>query len=361
MNDQQFMRLCFELALKAWGRVSPNPYVGAVIVKDNRIIGQGFHAGPGRPHAEIEAMQNASESVEGATLYCSLEPCCHTEKRTPPCAQRLVKENIRRVVISNLDPNPSVSGKGVALLKEAGIEVECGVLEEEGRELNEVFFKNMQTGLPFIHLKWAQTLDGKIATLSGSSKWITSPLSRERTHRERLSYDAILVGSNTLKADNPSLTVREENKVVKSVRRIVLASEDDFDPSLKFFTDDRREQSLMLLPEGKETAKNVEVVNAPAVEGRAQLRPALAKLYDLGIRSLYVEGGSGVLSQFFKENLYDRLSVFIAPKILGEGLSPIGSLGFSDIKQARLLNQVKIEMLGNDLLVTAKGNQCLQD
>ncbi|MEX0798323.1 MAG: bifunctional diaminohydroxyphosphoribosylaminopyrimidine deaminase/5-amino-6-(5-phosphoribosylamino)uracil reductase RibD, partial [Bacteriovoracaceae bacterium] len=248
MSDENFMKMCFDLAKNAWGRVSPNPYVGAVLVKDGRIIGKGFHKGPGHAHAEIDAINNAEESVEGATLYCNLEPCCHLNKRTPPCAQRLAQEKIKKVVVSNLDPNPQVAGKGLRILKEAGIEVATGELEEEGKELNEVFFKFIQTGAPFIHLKWAQTLDGKIATSDGNSKWISSIQARRQVHWERLGHDAIMVGARTLKNDNPSLTIRENDKVIKALKRIVVASKDDFPPDLKFFSDEHKDQSLLLLP-----------------------------------------------------------------------------------------------------------------
>ena len=347
MSDQEFMKMCFDLARIPRGKVSPNPYVGAILVRDGRIIGKGYHQGPGKPHGEIEAINAASESVAGATLYCNLEPCCHTNKRTPPCAQRLVKEGIKKVVISNLDPNPHVAGKGVKLLQDAGIEVVTGVLEQEGLRLNEVFFKHIISQTPFVHLKWAQTLDGKIATKNKSSKWITSEASRQKVHWERLGYDAIMVGAETLRTDNPSLTARENGVVVKELKRVAVASKNDFDQELKFFSDQYKEDSILLLPEEG--------------EDKVDLDKAFASLYQKGICSVYVEGGSSLLTQIFKQNLYDRLSVYIAPKILGEGLSPIGDLGIEDMSSLPELEEVEIEALGNNIYISAKGTKCSQD
>lgn len=353
--------MCFELALKAWGEVSPNPYVGAVIVKNGKIIGKGFHKGPGKDHGEIDAIKSATESVEGSTIYCNLEPCCHTKKRTPPCAQRLVKEGFKKVVISNLDPNPEVAGKGVTLLREAGIEVVTGILEEQGRELNEVFFKHIVSKSPFVHLKWAQTLDGKVATTTGSSKWITSEASREKVHKERIGHDAILVGAKTLKNDNPSLTARENEIVVKEMIRVGIASQDNFDHELKFFSDEQKDKSILVLPEGADSKAPVKTIHCPTNrEGEINLSTMLKSLYEMGVHSVYVEGGSGVLSQFFNQRLFDRLSIYIAPKILGEGVSPIAGMNLSEISEAINLNQPKIEVLGNEIFISAKGETCSQ-
>lgn len=356
------MAECLELAKTPRGLVSPNPYVGAVIVKDGKIIGRGYHRGPGKPHGEIEAINSAQASVEGATIYCNLEPCCHTNKRTPPCAQRLIKEKIKKVVIANLDPNPQVAGNGVKLLREAGIEVVSGVLNEEGLELNEVFFKHIVEETPFVHLKWAQTLDGKIATKSKSSKWITSEAAREKVHWERLAYDAILVGASTLRDDDPSLTARKDGQVEKEITRIAVASKADFDQGLKFFSDERKDKSLLLLPEGAKSEMDVETLYCPpTAEGRVDLEQALKLLYKRGIHSIYVEGGSSIITQFFKNGLYDRVSVYIAPKVLGDGISPIGDLGIDDMNKAPRLQEPRIETLEDNIFITAKGTICSQD
>lgn len=367
LRPEELMKMCFELAIKAWGRVSPNPYVGAVLVKNGKIIGKGFHKGPGLAHAEIDAINNATEPVAGATLFCNLEPCCHTKKRTPPCAQRLVKEKIAKVVVSNLDPNPQVAGQGMRLLETAGIQTEHGLLKEEGERLNEVFFKHIAQGRPFVHLKWAQTLDGKIASANGSSKWITSEKSREKVHNERLGCDAIMVGAGTLREDNPSLTAREGDTVVKALTRIVVASKADLDPNLKFFSDKFKEQSLLVLPEALKNSPSVEKLGVQILfcpednGGLVNLDALMSLLHKKGIYSLYVEGGSALLSRFVKERRFERLSVYIAPKLLGEGLAPLAELGIQDINQAMNLKNPMVEMLGEDIFVTAEGVACSQD
>ncbi|MCO4755081.1 MAG: bifunctional diaminohydroxyphosphoribosylaminopyrimidine deaminase/5-amino-6-(5-phosphoribosylamino)uracil reductase RibD [Bacteriovoracaceae bacterium] len=362
MSDKNFMNMCFDLAQKSWGEVSPNPYVGAVIVKDGEIVSTGYHKGPGLAHAELDAINNADQDLEGATIFCNLEPCCHTNKRTPPCAQRIIKEKFKKVVIANLDPNPLVAGNGVKLMQEAGIEVVNGVLKEKGELLNEVFFKHIQKELPFVHLKWAQTLDGKIAAKNYTSKWITSDRARAHVHHERMAHDAILVGASTVKKDNPSLTVREGDKVVKSIKRIVVASKDDFDKGLKFFSDHHCSDSILVLPEGVQTEANVEVVNCKTNDnGKIDLIDMLKKLHQLGIYSVYVEGGHAILTQFLKEKIYDRVSVFIAPKIIGEGLSPLGDIGIHDMKDALCLLDSKVELLGDNIYLTSRGGACSQD
>ncbi len=208
MDHAYYMKKVFELAKQGIGLVSPNPLVGSLIVKDSQIIGAGFHERYGQFHAELNAIVSAKQPLKGATLYCNLEPCCHTNKQTPPCAQRIIKEGISRVVIANRDPNPEVNGGGIALLKQMGIEVIENICQEEGELLNEVFFTFHRKKRPFIHLKYAQTLDGNIACSSGDSKWITHENARKKAHEMRLKYDAILIGAGTLVADNPALTIR---------------------------------------------------------------------------------------------------------------------------------------------------------
>ena len=207
MEDKDYMQMALKLAAKGKGYASPNPMVGAVLVKDGQIIGQGYHQCCGQNHAEVNAIENATETVAGSTLYVTLEPCCHHGK-TPPCTDRIIKQGIARVVIGTTDANPKVSCRGVSLLQAAGIEVSTGVLESQCRKLNEVFFHFMETGLPFVTLKYAQTLDGRIATAQGQSQWISSPASLKFVHRLRARHDAILVGIGTVLQDDPELTVR---------------------------------------------------------------------------------------------------------------------------------------------------------
>lgn len=362
MNDLDYMKEVFKLAKLGAGVVNPNPMVGAIIVKDDRIISKGYHAKVGSSHAEADAFNKASENIKGATLYCNLEPCCHTNKRTPPCAQRIIKEGIKKVVIANFDPNPEVSGKGVKLLEDHGIEVVTGVLEEEGFELNEIFFTHITKNRAFVEVKIAQTLDGKVATSTGNSKWITNEESRKAVHRKRLRYDAILVGANTVRADNPSLTVRLNEETAKL--RIILSSDGDFDPKLKLFSDEYKDLTWIVLPSETKPKINHQFINCPKLNnGNFDLNALSKILYsELNVTSIYVEGGQKVHTQFIKQSAYDRLSVFIAPKILGNGHNAIGDLNINLMSEALELKKFKTYYFGNDLLITAINEDiCSQD
>lgn len=322
-NHEHYIQKCFDLAKFYAGRTSPNPLVGAVIIKDNKIIATGAHKKSGSAHAELDAIENASENLEGATLYCNLEPCCHTNKKTPPCAQRIIQEGIKTVVISNLDPNPEVFGKGVELLKAAGIKVITGVLEEKGKELNRIFFHHITSPLPYIHLKWAQTLDGKIQSASGSSKWISNELSRLNVQRERLNYDGILVGGNTLRADNPRLTVRDEKgEVIKAPKRIVLSSSGEIDLSAYLFADEYASETILVTTNNEINLDFGELMLCPREQnGRIALNKLLMNLKENGINSLFVEGGSDIHSQFINQGLYNEISIYMAMKLMGNGQS----------------------------------------
>lgn len=364
---ESYMQKCLDLAMLAKGKVAPNPYVGAVLVKHGRIIGQGYHKGPGFAHAEVDAINNASEPVEGATLYCNLEPCCHSNKRTPPCAQRLVKEKIKKVIIANTDPNPHVAGKGIELLRKANIQVETGLLKEAAFEINEVFFKHIVEQRPFVHLKWAQTLDGKIATPAFQSKWITGEDARRVVHMERELYDAILVGAQTLRHDNPSLSIRvnghQQGRTVRPIKKVVLARDLNFDPNLKIFHQKDEGEVLIMTTNSDDaqiSAARQHLPNVPILSFSG-LKDMLGQLYQLGITSLYVEGGQSIHTQFIAQGLADRISVFIAAKILGAGLAPIGDLGISDINQALRFRDPKLEILNQTIYLRAKGILCSQD
>lgn len=356
MNDQDYMRRCFELAMLAGGDVSPNPLVGAVIVKDRKVLAEGYHKAPGLPHAELDAIQNANTNLKGAVLYCNLEPCCHTNKRTPPCAQRIVKEGFSKVIISNLDPNPSVSGNGVQLLKDAGIEVITGILEEEGQVLNEIFFHHIIKHKPFVHLKMAQTLDGKLASKTMDSKWITSEDTRKDVHSERNNYDAILVGANTVRQDNPSLTVRIGNKPAKGIKRIILSTSGEMDLDSNIFTDEFKNLTYIVVPSNLNKDYKFQIIKCPLnTNNKFDLKILLETLYaQFNITSLFVEGGQQVHTSFIQQHLYDRLSIYIAPKILGQGYNTIGNLGHELMADAVEYKNLKWKQIGNDIKFTAR-------
>ncbi|MCT4641290.1 MAG: bifunctional diaminohydroxyphosphoribosylaminopyrimidine deaminase/5-amino-6-(5-phosphoribosylamino)uracil reductase RibD [Bacteriovoracaceae bacterium] len=346
---EKYIKECFELALKAKGEVSPNPLVGSVIVKNGKVIAKGYHKGSGKDHAEIDAIKNATEDIKGATLYCNLEPCVHTNKKTPPCSQRLIKEGIKKVVISNLDPNPFVAGNGAKLLEENGIEVVTGILEQEGLELNEIFFHHITTKHPFIHIKLAQTLDGKMATSSGDSKWITNELSRDYVHKLRQSYDAIMVGKNTVINDDPKLTVRIDNNE-KTIKRIVFAP-NGIDTSFNLFNDQFKDQTFVASFEDNNYPNFIKLYTN---NDQVDLDRFVQDLYGHGICSLFIEGGSFTASKFLEKRLFNKLSVFIAPKLIGNGIN----IGFADKKETMnesiTFRDTKWKKFGDDMMFEAK-------
>ncbi len=373
--DEQYIKMCFALARNGLGEVSPNPLVGSVIVQDNIIIGRGYHEFYGGLHAEPNAIKNAIEPVEGATLYCNLEPCCHTNKQTPPCTSKIIESKIKRVVISNLDPNPLVAGKGVKKLREAGIAVTVGVLEEEGRELNEVFFKYIQSEKPFVHIKLAQTLDGKIATSTGDSKWISSDSARVRVHEWRKKYDAILIGRNTLEKDDPTLNIRmgvEGNG--KIPYRVVIGSIERINLEFKLFQDGNSHKTIIVTT--KESYENcqqeklkileerkVKILFIKKVDESLDLDDLLQKLGALKITSVLVEGGQSVITSFIDQKQYDKLSLFICPKIIGNGISYYRNDKKQNMKEAIEFTNSQIENLDGQIIyhTYSGGHKCLQD
>lgn len=334
MDDAGHMRRALALARLAEGRTWPNPMVGCVIVKDGRVIAEGLHAQAGQPHAEAAALAAAREPVRGATLYVNLEPCCHLDKRTPPCAQRLVAEGIARVVIANEDPNPRVSGRGLDMLRAAGIEVVTGVLAEDGERLNEVFFHNQRTGLPFVHLKLAGTLDGRIAMPDGQSRWITGPEARAHTHHLRATHAAVAVGAGTVRADDPQLTVRLPDYDGPQPVRVVFSRSGAIPPDCRLLTD-------------ADAARTRVIIGAPLDE-------ALAALYAAGICNLLVEGGAGLAAAFLKAGRVQRINHYLNPSYLGAGLPAIGDYGLDDLQQRITLKHVKYTVLGDDIAVTGR-------
>ncbi len=361
MTEEEYMKLALKLARRGSGRTSPNPMVGAVLVKDNRIIGRGYHRRYGGNHAEINALENASADPTGATLYVTLEPCCHYGK-TPPCVDAIIRNRIGKVVIGTLDPNPQVNGESVKILNRHGIETRVGVLEEECRELNEAHFKYMATGRPLVTLKFAQTLDGRIATASGDSRWISSEEFRKLAHRLRALNDAILVGIDTVLADNPQLTVRLVRG--RSPTRIIL------DSRLRMPLDAEIVRTRGIAPviivtaaqaEGEKASRlremGIEVLAVPPdTAGEIDLVGLLQLLGERTISSLLVEGGARVITSFLRQKLADKVVVAIAPKILGKGIDAVGELNIARISQALKLTFEKISRAGEDIVVEARVN-----
>lgn len=349
MNDKDFIQKTFELAIKGKGPNWPNPLVGAVVVKNGKIIGEGYHRKYGSHHAEVEAIQSCTESPEGSTIYVNLEPCCHTNKQTPPCTHLLIKEKIKRVVICNQDPNPAVNGKGVEFLRSNGIEVECGVLEEEGEKLNEVFFHAQRNKKPFIHLKLASTLDGKIALPNGESKWITGSTARSHVHRLRSEHQAIMVGAETIRKDNPTLNVRLDQYSGEQPYRIIFTQSGKLPENSTIFSDNFRERTLIFsqvkanfpLPE-----KNIIYIH--------QLDEAMDYLFEKKIINLFLEGGPSLASAFMRNNMVQRLSLFMNPSLLGCGKTTLEDFGVTELGARPKLKEIETQWLNGDLLISGR-------
>lgn len=358
MSDESYIQLAIEIAKKGMGNVSPNPLVGCVIVKNSRIIGAGFHEKYGFNHAEINAINSANESIEGSTLYVNLEPCSHTGK-TPPCVDKIIENKIKRVVIGTLDMNPLVSGSGIKKLKRAGIDVKVGVLEKECVNLNKFFFKYILKKIPYVTLKFAQTLDAHIADHNGGSKWITSVDSRRYVHNLRSKYDAVLVGSGTALKDNPTLTVRLVDG--RNPKRILIDAGLSLKTDLNLYKKNNDKALIVITSESSRrkhrklkslASMGVKVVFIPdEPNGRIDLKNALKEIGKLNIASLLVEGGSKIFTSFIKESLFDDILVFMSPKILGCGTPSIGSLGIKTLRQAVKVKVESVKLTGDDVLI----------
>lgn len=356
------MKRAIELAQKGRGFVAPNPMVGAVIVKDDKIVGEGWHEKAGSSHAEVNAVLNSKlESFSDCTLYINLEPCTHFGK-TPPCVDKIIGLKFKRVVIGTLDKNPIVAGKGKEKLELANIEVKVGVLEEECDWLNRVFFKNITQNAPYVIAKIAQTLDGFIATKNKNSKWITSEASREYVHLLRSEIDSILVGDGTVNTDNPELTVRHVKG--RNPKRIILDQNLSISLSSKILIDEERKNTYIICNENYEFSKKANVLALAGIKiinmavdsnNSFDLQELMEKLYQgLNVNSVLVEGGGGVYKSFLKANLIDELQIFIAPKILGSGLAVFNDLNISSLKNTFNFDIVKTERFGPDLLIILK-------
>ena len=355
-EKEKWMRLALSLAKKGEGKVSPNPMVGAVLVKNGKLIAKGYHRYFGGPHAEVEAIQRAKDKARGCTLYVTLEPCSHYGK-TPPCTQAIIRAGIRRVVIATLDPNPVNSGRGVQELKKAGIEIELGVCEEEATKVNEAFFKFMKKRIPFVVVKVASSLDGKIATSKGESKWITGQKAREFAHRLRDKMDAILVGINTVISDDPSLLAPSKDSLARvildSKLRIplnskILKNQDKADTFI-FTTSKADRQKLCEL---KSRGIKVAIVKEDQ-DGRVDLEEVLKKLASLEIMILLVEGGGKVIGSFFDKGLVDKLFLFLAPRIIGgrNSLTWVEGKGVDLLSQTPHIEVSSLRKIGQDLLL----------
>ncbi len=343
-KDKKFMEEVLRLAKKGRGTVSPNPMVGAVIVKGNRIVGRGYHKKAGSPHAEIMALKDAGGKAKGATLYVNLEPCVHYG-RTPPCAPEIIRAGIKRVVIGMVDPNPLVNGKGIEMLKNAGINVETGVKEEEAKELNEFYIKFITKRIPFIILKWAMSLDGKIATCTGDSQWISGKDARVFVHSLRNQVDAILVGIGTVLKDDPFLTVREVVPKKQPVR-VILDSKLSFPLNSSML----REGSKIMIFTGRNIdkkkkekllEKNVEII--PCGEKKVDIKEMLKILGKEEITSVLIEGGSKVFTEFLENGLADKVYAIVSPLLLGgeKAITPFEGKGIEKIGKGIKFRKVK--------------------
>lgn len=357
--DRYFMQQALSLAAKGEGYTSPNPMVGAVVVKDGQIVGQGYHQRAGTPHAEVHALRDAGELAQGATIYVTLEPCCHYG-RTPPCTEAIKKAGIKRVVAAITDPNPLVAGKGLKLLEEAGLEVTSGVLADEATKLNEIFIKYVTSKQPFVVLKAAVSLDGKIATVTGESQWITGPESREFTHHLRHRYDGILVGVNTVLADNPSLTTRLPGGKGKNPVRIILDSKARTPVDANIIKYPQDTVTIIAATAAADPSRvaalrqaGAEVLLLPATDTGVDINQLLKELARRQITSLLVEGGAKVHASFIAARAVDKVYWFIAPILIGGEGAPgaIGGKGIEKLQQALRLKRTSIHHFGEDICI----------
>lgn len=351
------MAMALRLAAKARGRTSPNPMVGAVVVKGGSVIARGYHRKAGEPHAEAIALARAGERARGATLYVTLEPCSHTNKRTPPCAPLVIASGVRRIVIAMIDPNPQVSGRGVRALRRAGRDVVTGVLESEARALNEAFIKHVTRRMPFVTLKIAQTLDGRIATAAGESRWITGEAAREEGHRLRDRNDAILVGITTVLKDDPELTARIPGG--RDPLRVIVDSRLRIPLNAKVL---RRGSARTIIAAAAGAPKNkarlledagAEVITVRSSRGRVDLRDLFRKLGKRGIASLLIEGGAEVNASALQAGLVDKVAVFVAPMLMTgrDALCSVGGACPKRLSGALRLRDVTTRFVGRDLMI----------
>ena len=359
VDDEAYLERALGLAERGRGLTSPHPLVGAVVVAEGRILGQGFHEGPGRPHAEIVALEEAGEGARGATLYTTLEPCDHFG-RTPPCTRAIARAGVARVVSAMGDPNPVVDGRGFAALEAAGIEVRSGVLAHDAMRLNEAYVKHVRTGLPFVTWKMAASLDGKVASRDGTSRWITGEAARVDVHRLRAAADAILVGAGTALVDDPSLTVRDPRyngrpplRVLVDARGRVPETGDLFDAAAPTMV-----ATTSLAPRERREAwrsRGAEVVEYEPEGGGVPLTQLLSDLGKRDVQGVLLEGGPTLAWSMVEDRAVDKVVVYLAPKLIGGQDAPgvLGGRGFAPIAQAMQLCIASFDLVGEDLRVEA--------
>lgn len=355
------MHRALELAARGKGRVEPNPMVGCVVVSAaGELVGEGWHTQFGRPHAEIEALQVAGPQARGATMYVTLEPCCHHGK-TPPCSAAVIASGVRRVIVAMRDPFPQVDGGGLEALSQTGIQVEVGVLEEAARQLNAPYLKLVRHSRPWIIAKWAMTLDGKLATASGNSRWISGEDSRAEVHKLRGRMDAIIIGRGTAEADDPLLTARPPGPRVAA--RIVMDSQASLPSSSQLVRTAAEVPVIVAAAEGADAARTARLVEAgcevlrlPGATPAARLEALLCELGHRRMTNVLVEGGAELLGSFFDARAIDEVSVFIAPRLIGGGAasSPVGGLGIAEMANAIGLVDVQVRQLAEDIWVRGR-------
>ncbi len=357
-----YMKQALSLAKLAAGQVSPNPAVGAIVVKDGEIVGQGFTQPPGSWHAEIVALRQAAEKARGGVMYVTLEPCSHHEKRTPPCAEAIAAAGISEVHLAMTDPNPMVCGKGTDQLDSQGIRVYVGEYEQEAKEINEAYLKFITTGLPFVTAKFAISLDGKIATKTGDSKWISNEESRRYVHYLRYTSDAIMTGVNTVLADDPRLTCRcggTGGTVRKQPLRVIVDAQGRTPPTAQVFN----KPGSVLMAVGKSvktktrealTQVGAELMELPSEAGMIDLSTLLRSLSQRQVTSVLVEGGGSVLGSLFDNRLVDKVIAFIAPVIIGgaEAKTAVAGKGVDRVAEALRLDRVHVERFGDDVMLS---------
>ncbi|MCP4672564.1 MAG: bifunctional diaminohydroxyphosphoribosylaminopyrimidine deaminase/5-amino-6-(5-phosphoribosylamino)uracil reductase RibD [Desulfobacula sp.] len=359
MTDHEYMHEAIALAQTAKGFTSPNPCVGAVVVQNDKIVGKGFHKAAGLAHAEVEALDNAGSNAHGATIYVTLEPCNHFGK-TPPCTHKILQAGIKKVVIGCKDPNPDVCGNGIQYLQDNGVKVICGILEDKAKILIEDFIWYVLNKKPFVTLKCASTLDGRIATSTGDSKWITNEKSRGFVHKIRHETDAILVGSGTLHADDPSLTSRILGVTTKDPVRIILDTNLSINGDAKILTQDSDAGTLIVTgPDvskekiGLIESKGAQIIKIPLKEQKLDLNKLMIKLGEMSILSLLIEGGSVVAGSVLREEIVNKVMFFLAPRFLGssDGIPMFDGKGPELIKDAFELKNMNISQFDDDILV----------
>ncbi len=349
-ENERFMAKAISLARRGIGYTSPNPAVGCVIIKDGEIIAGDYHRRAGKPHAEALALAKAGKKSRGATLCVTLEPCCVFGK-TPPCTEAIIEAGIKKVVIGSIDPNPKMDGKGIKRLKEMGIKVETGILQEKCHEINPAYNKFITTGLPLVTIKYAQSLDGRIATRTGHSQWISSPDSLKLAHKLRASHDAIMVGANTANIDDPQLTVRHLKG--RNPVRLVITKSGKLKKNLRFLQENTAPTLIITSKTGEQNIRkyvneHVDYLTVPLKGDSFDLRKLLNKLASRCITSILIEGGAGLITSFIKQKMADKIVIISAPIFIGDGLNAIGDLGIKKLDTAITLVNIKQTKYGRD-------------